>query len=52
MNEINLNLSVEEVNGLLSVLAELPTRTGAWPLFLKVQEQAKKQLETQEDEAE
>lgn len=47
MQEINLTLSVEEVNGLLSVLAELPTRTGAWPLFLKLQEQAKNQLDAE-----
>ena len=42
--EIKLTLSVEEVNAVLQVLGELPSKTGAWPLILKIKEQADAQL--------
>ena len=48
MDKLDLELTVEEVNSLLNVLAELPTKTGAWPLFLKIQAQAKEQLAKEE----
>jgi hypothetical protein len=35
--EITLTLSIEEVNGILQTLGQLPTSSGAWPL---VKEQA------------
>jgi hypothetical protein len=38
--EITLTLTAEEVNAILQVLGELPTKTGAFPLLLKVKEQA------------
>lgn len=41
---INLKLTVDEVNAILGVLGDLPTKSGAWPLVLKIQEQAKTQL--------
>ena len=41
---ITLNLEVEEVNGLLSVLGELPSKTGAFLLILKIQEQLDPQV--------
>lgn len=40
---IKLELSAEEVQSILSVLGELPTKTGAWPLALKIQQQASSQ---------
>lgn len=49
MQEITLSLTIEEVNSVLAVLGELPSKTGAWPLIVKIQNQAKEQVpETQE----
>lgn len=41
---INLNLAVEEVNAILHTLGNLPTSSGAWPLVVKIKEQAEAQL--------
>ena len=41
---IKLELSVEEVNAVLQVLGELPTKSGAWPLVIKIKEQAEPQV--------
>jgi hypothetical protein len=41
---IKLELSVEEVNAILQVLGQLPTSSGAWPLLLKIKEQAEGQV--------
>lgn len=41
---INLNLTVEEVNAILGTLGQLPTSSGAWPLVVKIKEQAEAQL--------
>ena len=46
---IKLELSVEEVNAILQVLGQLPTSSGAWPLLLKVKEQAEKQVPKTEE---
>jgi hypothetical protein len=48
MKEITLTLSVEEVNAILTVLGDLPTKTGAYPLVLKIKEQADKQVKAEE----
>ena len=49
MQEITLSLTIEEVNSVLAVHGELPSKTGAWPLIVKIQNQAKEQVpETQE----
>jgi hypothetical protein len=45
MQEINLVLTIEEVNALLNVLGELPTKTGAWNLVVKIKQQAEVQVE-------
>jgi hypothetical protein len=48
--EIELTLTVEEVNGILSVLGDLPTKSGAWPLVEKIKLQAQPQVDQgQED---
>jgi len=41
---VDLNLTVEEVNSILHVLGELPTRMNAYPLLMKIKEQAEAQL--------
>ena len=45
---INLQLTVEEVNAVLQVLGDLPTKTGAWPLIVKIKEQAEPQVPKQD----
>lgn len=42
--EIELKLTSEEVNAVLNVLGQLPTSSGAWPLLLKIKEQAESQM--------
>jgi hypothetical protein len=41
--EITLRLSVEEVNGILQTLGQLPTSSGAWPLVVKIKQQSEEQ---------
>jgi hypothetical protein len=45
--EINLSLHVDEVNAILHTLGNLPTSSGAWPLVVKIKEQAEAQLPQQ-----
>ena len=46
---ITLELTAEEVNAILQVLGELPSKSGAWPLIVKIKEQAESQVETEEE---
>jgi hypothetical protein len=41
---ISLELTVDEVNAILGTLGQLPTSSGAWPLVVKIKEQAEGQL--------
>jgi hypothetical protein len=47
--EVVLKLSVEEVNGILQTLGSLPTSSGAWPLVVKIKQQAAEQLPKEEE---
>jgi hypothetical protein len=47
--EITLKLSVEEINSILHVLGDLPSKTGAWPLIVKIKEQAEAQIPKEEN---
>lgn len=47
---ITLELSVEEVNSILTVLGDLPTKSGAWPLIVKIQQQATPQVQESSEE--
>jgi hypothetical protein len=49
---IKLELTVEEVNGILAVLGDMPTKSGAWPLVMKIKEQAEPQVPKEEVKAE
>jgi hypothetical protein len=42
--EINLTLNVDEINAVLQTLGNLPTSSGAWPLVVKIKEQAEAQV--------
>ena len=46
--DINLKLTVDEVNAILGVLGDLPTKSGAWPLLVKIDAQVKAQTEQKE----
>jgi len=46
---MNLNLEPEEVQSILNVLGELPSKSGAWPLMMKIQAQAQEQMPEPEE---
>ena len=46
---MQLNLTADEVNSILNVLGELPTKTGAYPLAMKIKAQAEAQLPKSDD---
>lgn len=48
MQEINLSLTVEEINGILGVIGELPTKHGFHPLLVKIKQQAEAQVKQSE----
>ena len=48
MEKIALDLTAEEVNAILQVLGELPTKTGVFPLVIKIKEQADAQMPKKE----
>ena len=48
--DITLRLTVEEVNGILGVLGDLPTKSGAYPLVMKIKFQADEQMPKKEEE--
>jgi len=48
--EIKLNLSVDEVNAILQTLGNLPTSSGAWPLVIKIKQQAESQVIRENEE--
>ena len=47
MKEISLTLTVEEVNAILQTLGQLPTQSGAYPLMMKIKEQAEAKVKGQ-----
>lgn len=49
---IELKLEIAEINSILNVLGELPSKSGAWPLIVKIETQAKAQLPEPEEETE
>jgi hypothetical protein len=46
---IKLDLDINEVNFILSLLGDLPSKTGAWPLMVKIKEQAEPQVPKPDD---
>ncbi len=41
---MSLELTVDEVNYVIGVLGELPSKSGVYPLIMKIQQQAQAQL--------
>jgi len=52
MQEINIKLTLDELNGLLNILGKLPTETNVWPLAAKIRNQAEVQLQPKQEEPE
>jgi hypothetical protein len=50
--DLNITLNVEEVNAVLQTLGNLPTSSGAYPLLVKIKQQAEDQLPKEEETAE
>ena len=42
--ELTLKLTLDEVQGLMNILGELPTKSGVFPLAVKIKAQADEQL--------
>lgn len=42
--EITIKLDLQEVNGLLNMMGQLPTSTNIWPLAAKIRAQAEQQM--------
>ena len=49
MKEINLVLTLDEVNAILAVLGDLPTKSGSYPLIIKIKGQADPQVKDNDD---
>jgi len=47
---IQLELTADEVQGILTVLNDLPTKTNAWPLVQKIEQQVAEQTASDEPE--
>ena len=46
---MTLTLTPEEVQALFNILGDLPTKTGVYPLMVKIKEQAEAQMNAQEN---
>lgn len=47
---MQLDLEINEVNFILQTLGELPSKTGCFPLIVKIQQQAQAQAPTAPEE--
>jgi len=48
---VQIELNENEINAILALLGDLPSKSGTWPLMMKIKVQADAQLvETEEDE--
>ena len=46
---MKLELTADEVQGILTVLNDLPTKTNAWPLVQKIETQMAEQTPAEDD---
>lgn len=51
MQEFTLTLLPGEIEGIMQMLGQLPTSSGAYPLLLKVKEQVEAQMPKSEEQA-
>ena len=51
MQNLQIELSENDINVILAILGDMPSKTGTWPLMMKIKVQADAQLvEPEEDE--
>ena len=51
MQNLQINLDENDINIILAILGDMPSKTGTWPLMMKIKVQADAQLvEPEEDE--
>ena len=48
---MNINLEENEINAILAVLGDLPSKSGTWPLMMKIKVQADAQMAETEEES-
>ena len=48
---MNINLEENEINAILAVLGDLPSKSGTWPLMMKIKVQADAQIAETEEES-
>ena len=44
MQNLQINLDENEINAILAVLGDMPSKTGTWPLMMKIKVQADAQM--------
>ena len=49
---MNINLEENEINAILAILGDLPSKSGTWPLMMKIKVQADAQIVQTEEESE
>jgi hypothetical protein len=50
---VQINLEENEINAILAILGDMPSKSGTWPLMMKIKVQADAQLvEPEEDDEE
>ena len=49
---MNINLEENEINASLAILGDLPSKSGTWPLMMKIKVQADAQMAATEEESE
>ena len=47
---MNINLEENEINAILAILGDLPSKSGTWPLMMKIKVQADTQISETEEE--
>lgn len=52
MQEITLTVTIEEANAILALLGEQPTKSGAYPLLIKLKSQGDAQVAPAEETSE
>ena len=49
---MQINLEENEINAILAILGEMPSKSGTWPLMMKIKVQADTQLVEPEEKPE
>ena len=52
MQNLQINLDENDINVILAILGDMPSKTGTWPLMMKIKVQADAQLVEPEEKPE